>query len=153
MEVRRTVPVKLDVADSDAALLHETISEFLWAANYVVDHAWQGEYKTTSKAQLQRETYDDVRAKTRLQANLVQNARNKAADAVQSVVARWKQVTTRESRASPPRRSSTTSDVRRSTTTTRRSRPLRDVSPPDMFSPTGIARRLIQSFCSTTTTT
>ncbi|WP_423998293.1 RNA-guided endonuclease InsQ/TnpB family protein [Halorubrum trapanicum] len=91
MEVRRTVPVKLDVADSDADLLHETISEFLWAANYVVDHAWQSEYKTTSKAELQRETYDDVRAETRLQANLVQNARNKAADAVQSVVARWKQ--------------------------------------------------------------
>jgi len=91
MEVRRTVPVKLDVADSDADLLHETISEFLWAANYVVDHAWKGEYKTTSKAQLQRETYNDVRAETRLQANLVQNARNKAADAVQSVVARWKQ--------------------------------------------------------------
>ena len=88
MEVRRTVPVKLDVADSDADLLHETISEFLWAANYVVDHAWQGEYKTTSKSELQRETYDDVRAETRLQANLVQNARNKAADAVQSVVAR-----------------------------------------------------------------
>ncbi|AXG06395.1 transposase [Haloplanus rubicundus] len=91
MEIRRTVPVKLDVADSDADLLHETISEFLWAANYVVDHAWQGEYKTTSKAELQRETYDDVRAETRLQANLVQNARNKAADAVQSVVSRWKQ--------------------------------------------------------------
>ncbi|TKX65664.1 MULTISPECIES: RNA-guided endonuclease TnpB family protein [Halorubrum] len=91
MEVRRTVPVKLDVADSDADLLHQTISEFLWAANYVVDQAWQGEYKTTSKAELQRETYDDVRAETRLQANLVQNARNKAADAVQSVVARWKQ--------------------------------------------------------------
>ena len=90
MEVRRTVPVKLDVADSDADLLHETISEFLWAANYVVDHAWQGEYKTTSKAELQRETYDDVRAETRLQANLVQNARNKAAEAVKGVVARWK---------------------------------------------------------------
>ncbi|MFD1571678.1 RNA-guided endonuclease InsQ/TnpB family protein [Halorubrum laminariae] len=91
MEVRRTVPVKLNVADGDADLLHETISEFLWAANYVVDHAWQGEYKTTSKAELQRETYDDVRAETRLQTNLVQNARNKAADAVQSIVARWKQ--------------------------------------------------------------
>ena len=91
MEVRRTVPVKLDVTDSEANHLHETISEFLWAANYVVDYAWQGEYKTTSKAELQRETYDDVRAETRLQANLVQNARNKAADAVQSVVARWKQ--------------------------------------------------------------
>jgi IS605 OrfB family transposase len=91
MEVRRTVSVKLDVADSDADLLHGIISEFLWAASYVVDHAWHGEYKTTSKAELQRETYDDVRAETRLQANLVQNARNKAADAVQSVVARWKQ--------------------------------------------------------------
>jgi len=91
MEVRRTVPIKLDVADSDADLLHETISEFLWAANRVVDHAWEGEYKTTSKAELQQETYDDVRAETRLHANLVQNARNKAADALQSAVARWKQ--------------------------------------------------------------
>jgi len=91
MEVRRTVSVKLDVDSNDAALLRETVDEFLWAANYVVDHAWQGEYKTTSKAQLQAETYDDVREQTRLHANLVQNARNKAADAVQSAVARWKQ--------------------------------------------------------------
>jgi IS605 OrfB family transposase len=91
MEVRRTVPVKLDVDSDDAALLHETVADFLWAANHVVDHAWQGEYKTTSKAQLQEETYDDVRDQTRLHANLVQNARNKAADAVQSVVTRWKQ--------------------------------------------------------------
>ena len=91
MEVRRTVPVELDVDSGDATLLHETVDEFLWAANYVVDHAWQGKYKTTSKAQLQEETYDEVRDRTRLHANLVQNARNKAADAVQSVVARWKQ--------------------------------------------------------------
>jgi len=91
MEVRRTVSVKLDVDSNDAALLRETVDEFLWAANYVVDHAWQGEYKTTSKAQLQAETYDDVREQTRLHANIVQNARNKAADAVQSAVARWKQ--------------------------------------------------------------
>ena len=91
MEVRRTVPVKLDVDSDDAALLRETVDEFLWAANYVVDYAWQGEYKTTSKAQLQEETYDEVREQTRLHANLVQNARNKAADAVQGVVARWKQ--------------------------------------------------------------
>jgi predicted transposase len=91
MEVRRTVPVKLDVGSDDASLLRETVDEFLWAANYVVDHAWQGEYKTTSKAQLQGETYDDVREQTRLHANLVQNARNKAADAIQGVVARWKQ--------------------------------------------------------------
>ena len=91
MEVRRTVPVKLDVNSDDAALLSETVDEFLCAANYAVDHAWQGDYKTTSKAQLQAETYDEVRHRTRLHANLVQNARNKAADAIQGVVARWKQ--------------------------------------------------------------
>jgi putative transposase len=91
MEVRRTVPVKLDVDSDDADLLRETVDGFLLAANYVVDHAWQGDYKTTSKAQLQEETYDEVRDRTRLHANLVQNARNKAADAVQGVVARWKQ--------------------------------------------------------------
>ncbi len=50
MEVRRTVPVKLDVGSDNAAPLRETVDEFLWAANHVVDYAWQGEYKTTSKA-------------------------------------------------------------------------------------------------------
>ncbi|MFO7926436.1 MAG: hypothetical protein R6U53_07110 [Natronomonas sp.] len=44
MEVRRTVPVKLDVDSDDAAPLRETVDEFLWAATYVVGHAWQGEY-------------------------------------------------------------------------------------------------------------
>jgi putative transposase len=50
-----------------------------------------GRIQTTNKAQLQEETYNEVRDRTRLHANLVQNARNKAADAVQGVVARWKQ--------------------------------------------------------------
>lgn len=37
MEVRRTVPVKLDVAENDADLLRETIQRFLDAANHAVD--------------------------------------------------------------------------------------------------------------------
>lgn len=32
-ELRRTVIVKLAVTHSDATLLHETIDEYLWAAN------------------------------------------------------------------------------------------------------------------------
>ena len=52
MEVRRTVPIKLSVSDSDADLLHETIDEFRWAANYVVDAAFDGEYALTSKRKL-----------------------------------------------------------------------------------------------------
>lgn len=91
MEARRTVPVKLDVNSRADALLRETVDEFLDAANYVVDYAFQGEYVTTSRAKLQEETYDDVRERTGLHSQLVQNARNKASDAAKSTVARWKQ--------------------------------------------------------------
>ncbi|AWB28098.1 RNA-guided endonuclease InsQ/TnpB family protein [Halococcoides cellulosivorans] len=89
-EMRRTVVVKLDIDDSDADLLHETVDEYLWACNYVVGDAWQDEYKPTSKTELHDRTYADVRDQTRLQANLVQSARNRAAEAIKSVVARWK---------------------------------------------------------------
>jgi len=91
MEKRRTVPVKLDVNSDDAALLRDTVDEFLWAANYVTRHAFQGEYVTTSKTTLNNDTYEDVREETRLHSNHVQAARNKAADACKSVVNKWKQ--------------------------------------------------------------
>jgi len=92
MEIRRTVPVALDVDSDDAALLADTVDTFLWSAQYVVDHAFQGEYVTTSKTQLDNETDDGVREKTdRFNGALVQAARNKAAEACKSVVERWKQ--------------------------------------------------------------
>jgi len=118
MEVRRTVPVTLNVEGDDATLLHETIDEFLFAAQYVTDHAFKGEYVTTNKAQLQDETYDEVRDRTPLNAGLVQNARNKAAEACKSVVARWEQGRKRRSHVSRLRTSSTTIVRRLSTTIT-----------------------------------
>ncbi|WP_435130051.1 hypothetical protein [Halobaculum sp. D14] len=60
MEKRRTVPVKLDVDSADAALLEDTVDEFLWAANYVTHHAFEGEYVTTSKTTLHNDTYEGV---------------------------------------------------------------------------------------------
>lgn len=91
MEVRRTVPVKLDLSDSDASLLHETIHQFQWAANYVVQHARNDDgYIETSKDKLNSRTYEDVRRETDLHANLVQAARSCAAEALKSVVAKWK---------------------------------------------------------------
>ena len=91
MEVRRTVPVDLDVDSTDAALLEDTVDTFLWSAQYVVDHAFEGEYVTTSKTTLDDETYDNVREATDgFNGGLVQAARNKAAEACKSVVARWK---------------------------------------------------------------
>ncbi|MEZ3145114.1 RNA-guided endonuclease InsQ/TnpB family protein [Halobaculum sp. MBLA0143] len=91
MEVRRTVPVTLEVDSHDAALLEDTVDQFLWAAQYVTDHAFQGEYVTTSKTTLNDDTYDDVRKATDLHSNHVQSARNKAAEACKGVVERWKQ--------------------------------------------------------------
>src|SRR6056297_1068957 len=92
MAVRRTVPVALEVDSDDAALLEDTVDTCLWSAQYVVDHAFKGEYVTTSKTTLDDETYDDVREKTDgFNGGLGQAARNKAAEACKSVVARWKQ--------------------------------------------------------------
>lgn len=89
MEVRRTVPVTLDVTESDAGLLRETIQQFLDAANYVVDAAYDGEWAETRKSVLHDETYSDVRDQTDLHSNHVQSARDRAVDALKSVVAKW----------------------------------------------------------------
>ncbi|MFB6255665.1 MAG: RNA-guided endonuclease InsQ/TnpB family protein [Haloplanus sp.] len=91
MEVRRTVPVKLDVTESDADLLHDTIDQFRDAANHVVRHARDDDgYVITSKRRLHDRTYADVRETTDLHANLVQAARSRAAEALKSVTAKWK---------------------------------------------------------------
>jgi putative transposase len=87
----RTVPIKLDVDKSAADPLHQTIDYFLDAANYVVDVAWEPDWKLTSKQKLHDLTYYDVRDDSPLPANLVQAARNRAAEAVKGVVERWKE--------------------------------------------------------------
>jgi len=86
----RTVPIKLDVDESAANLLHQTTDHFLDAANYVVDVAWKPDWKITSKQKLHDQTYYDVRDESPLPANLVQAARNRAAEAVKGCVERWK---------------------------------------------------------------
>jgi len=87
----RTVPIKLDVDGSAADLLHQTTDYLGDAANYVVDAAWEPDWKITSKQTLHDLTYYDVRDDSPLPANLVQAARNRAAEAVKGVVERWKQ--------------------------------------------------------------
>lgn len=91
MEIRRTVPVKLDVSDSAAESLFATIDEFRFAANCVVNRARRDDgLVETSKQRLHERTYDEVRERTDgLHANLVQAARSRAADALKGVVSRW----------------------------------------------------------------
>ena len=91
MEATRTVPVKLRISDSAEESLHQTIEQFQWAANYVVDNAENDDgYIITSKQNLHERTYDTVREHTDLHANLVQAARSRAADALKGVIERWK---------------------------------------------------------------
>ncbi len=49
MAVRRTVQVALEVDSDDAALLVDTVDVFLWSAQYVVGHAFDGESVTTAR--------------------------------------------------------------------------------------------------------
>jgi IS605 OrfB family transposase len=91
MEVRRTVPVRLDVGERNADLLRETMQQFLDAANYFVDAAYDGEWVETRKSVLQEETYSDVRERTELHSNHVQSARDRAVDAMKATLGKWKQ--------------------------------------------------------------
>jgi putative transposase len=92
MEIRRTVPVKLNVSDSAAESLFATIQDYRFAANCVVARSRRDDgLVETTKQRLHERTYDEVRERVpELQSNLVQTARNRAADALSSVVARWK---------------------------------------------------------------
>jgi hypothetical protein len=91
MEVRRTVPAKLDVDGSDADRPRETIQQFLDVANYVVDAAYEGEWVETRTSVLQEETYSEVRERTDLHSNHVQSARDCAVDALTGTLAKWTQ--------------------------------------------------------------
>jgi hypothetical protein len=87
----RTAPIKLDVDESAADLLHQTTDHFLDAANHVVDVAWEPNWEITSKQTLHEQTYDDIRDDSPLPATLVQAARNRAAEADKGVIERWKE--------------------------------------------------------------
>ncbi|MFB6211292.1 MAG: transposase [Halobacteriales archaeon] len=75
MEVRRTLPVKLDVADSDRDALLATIDQYKHCANKTSDHCWhENDHKKTAKYAVKDELYHDLKAEHDLTANLVQQA-------------------------------------------------------------------------------
>jgi len=91
MEVKRTVPVKLDVPDERREDLHTTIEQFNDAANYTVENARDDDgYLTLTKSKIHDCVYYDLRDRTDLPANLCVRAYSKAVDALKSTVAEWK---------------------------------------------------------------
>ncbi|UWG49570.1 Transposable element, IS605 OrfB family [Halalkaliarchaeum sp. AArc-CO] len=89
MEVRRTLPVKLLVTDSDRDALLETIDQYKHCANETSDHCWdENDYKKTAKYAVKDELYHDLKTEHDLTANLVQQAIFQAGEAVKSGVER-----------------------------------------------------------------
>jgi predicted transposase len=84
VEHRRTAVVKLDVSDDDDTLLHRTVQQFKRAAQVAVEEGWDDDRLVTSKTELHHRSYEKARnATNELNADLVQAARNRAADALQ----------------------------------------------------------------------
>jgi IS605 OrfB family transposase len=91
MEVKRTIPVKLDVPDDRRDDLHTTIEQFNHAANYTVDHGRNDDgYLILNKSKIHDKMYYDLRDETDLPANLCVRAYSKAVEAMKSTVADWK---------------------------------------------------------------
>jgi putative transposase len=90
MEVKRTVPVKLDVPDERHDDLHQTIQQFNTAANHTIDHGRDDDGGLIlNKSTIHDEVYHDLRDVTDLPANLVVRAYSKAVEAMKSTVAEW----------------------------------------------------------------
>ena len=90
MEVKRTVPVKLDVPEEQRDDLRQTIQQFNAAANYTIDHGKNKDGDLIlNKSTIHDEVYHDLRDETELPANLVVRAYSKAVEAMKSTVAEW----------------------------------------------------------------
>jgi hypothetical protein len=91
MEVKRTVPVKLDVPDERRDYLHRTIQQFNDAANYTVQNGRNDDsYIVLNKSKIHDRVYYDLRDRTGLTSNLCIRAYSKAVEAMKSTVADWK---------------------------------------------------------------
>jgi putative transposase len=89
---RRTVPIKLDVAEERRDDLHQTNTEFLHCANHTSDWAWRyDELCITSKSKAENALYGELREETDLTANLVQKGIRRAIEAVTGGVEKLKQ--------------------------------------------------------------
>lgn len=75
MEVRRTLPVQLSVAESDRAVLLKTIEQYTQCANETSEYCWDDHgFKRTDKYAVKDELYHELKADHELTANLVQQA-------------------------------------------------------------------------------
>lgn len=87
--VRRTVKIKLEIEQQEK--LQETIRQFKYACNQVMEEGWDEDgLKTYNKNNLHEQTYHEIREETELPANLVTQARDRASQAIKGCVEKLK---------------------------------------------------------------
>ncbi len=85
----KTCKVKLNIPEDRKQDILETFRQYNYALNFAIEQAWKPERKIINKSKLHKETYYPLRKETKLPANLICSARNKACDVIKNNVIKW----------------------------------------------------------------
>ncbi len=87
--ITKTCKVKLNIPKERKQDILKTFKQYNYALNFAIEQAWKPERKIINKSTLHKLTYYPLREKTKLPANFICSARNKACDAIQGNVIKW----------------------------------------------------------------
>ena len=87
--ITKTCKAKLNVPEDRKKDVIETFKQYNYALNFCIDEAWKPEKKIINKSKLHKLTYYPLRKLTKLPANFICSARNKACDVIKGNVIRW----------------------------------------------------------------
>lgn len=87
--ITKTCKVKLDIPEKRKKDIFETFRQYNQALNFCIGKAWQPEKKIINKSVLHKATYYPLREQTKLPANFICSARNKACDVIRGNVIKW----------------------------------------------------------------
>jgi len=87
--ITKTCKVKLNISEDRKQDIFETFKQYNYALNFAITQAWKPERKIINKAILHKETYYPLRETTKLPANFICSARNKACDVIRLNIIKW----------------------------------------------------------------
>ena len=78
----KTCKVKLDIPEGQKRDILKTFKQYNLALNFCINKAWKPKSKIINKSKLHKLTYYPLKGKTKLPANYICSARNKACDVI-----------------------------------------------------------------------
>ena len=85
----KTCKVKLNIPENRIQDILETFKQYNFALNFCIEQAWKPERKIINKSNLHRLVYYSLRKITKLPANFICSARNKACDVIKGNIVKW----------------------------------------------------------------